>query len=49
MQTFYEEMTDSSVKHNSSLNWLESVRRASKEQIDILQEAALQWVEWFAE
>lgn len=49
MQKFYEELNNSSAKPNSRLNWLESVRNATNQQLSVLNESALAWVSWEAE
>ena len=46
MQTFYERMGKAQEQEITELLWLDRIRTASSDQIEVLQASALAWLVW---
>lgn len=46
MQEFYETLSAQKDTNNNQISWLNSVRKSSHEQIEVLVESLLEWVVW---
>lgn len=46
MQSFYDNLTAAADERDANMNWLARIRKASLDQIGVLQESALAWSTW---
>jgi len=46
MQTFYDNLSAATEDRDAKLQWLARIRKASFEQISVLQDSVLAWVTW---